>query len=117
MLEITRGQTISDRVPVSFQYTRNFRPGQTLVVEDELFMCESEIAPIHMSEGVRSVCTLKTDLSAVPKSKFLKLMTSNGDEYLNLDFVLELIVDSASLMFEFKVEGVGFCPCYFVGRC
>lgn len=79
-------------------------------------MCESEIASVNMCENVRSVCTLRTDLSAVPKSEFARLVTSNGEEYMNLDFVLELIVDSASLMFELKVDGVRFVSFEDVGR-
>lgn len=71
-------------------------------------MCQSEVAPQNMSADVGSVCTLMTDLSAVPRSKFTKLTTSKGVEYLNLDFSLDFIVDSASLMFELKVGGVSF---------
>ncbi|KAL0635321.1 hypothetical protein Q9L58_005711 [Maublancomyces gigas] len=105
---IARGQPVSDCTPISFHYTRNFRPGQTLIVEDELMMCQSEIAPQNMSADVGSVCTLMTDLSAVPRSEFTKLTTSKGVEYLNLDFSLDFIVDSASLMFELKVGGVAY---------
>lgn len=67
---------------------------------------EAEIAPVNMSGNVRSLCTLRTDLSAVPESAFTRLVTSKGMEFLGLDFVLEIIVDSAGLMFELKVEGV-----------
>lgn len=106
--DIARGQPVSDCTPISFHYTRNFRPGQTLIVEDELMMCQSEVAPQNMSGSVGSVCTLMTDLSAVPRSEFTKLTTSKGVEYLSLDFSLDFIVDSASLMFELKVGGVSF---------
>lgn len=78
-------------------------------------MCQSEIAPQNMSADVGSVCTLMTDLSAVPRSEFTKLMTSKGVEYLNLDFSLDFIVDSASLMFELKVGGVSFFFYFFLG--
>lgn len=71
-------------------------------------MCQSEIAPKNMSPNVGFVCTLMTDLSAVPKSEFTRLTTSKGVEYLNLDFSLDFIVDSASLLFELKVGGVSF---------
>lgn len=76
-------------------------------------MCQSEIAPQNMSADVGSVCTLMTDLSAVPRSEFTKLTTSKGVEYLNLDFSLDFIVDSASLMFELKVGGVSLFFSFF----
>lgn len=66
-----------------------------------------------MSADVGSVCTLMTDLSAVPRSEFTKLTTSKGVEYLNLDFSLDFIVDSASLMFELKVGGVSLSFFFF----
>lgn len=79
-------------------------------------MCQSEVAPQNMSADVGSVCTLMTDLSAVPRSEFTKLTTSKGVEYLNLDFSLDFIVDSASLMFELKVGGVSFFSLLERGR-
>lgn len=77
-------------------------------------MCQSEIAPQNMSADVGSVCTLMTDLSAVPRSEFTRLTTSKGAEYLNLDFSLDFIVDSASLMFELKVGGVSLFLSFFL---
>ncbi|PWW80315.1 hypothetical protein C7212DRAFT_172169, partial [Tuber magnatum] len=109
---IARGEPVSDKVPISFHYTRNFRPGQSLKIEDDLISCERETAPASMADAnkhlVKTVCTLTTDLSSVPKSKFTRLTTSKGIAFDNLDFTLDLIVDSASLVFELKVEGVAY---------
>jgi hypothetical protein len=54
------------------------------------------------------VCTLTTDLSAVPKSLFTRLTTTKGAEFDNLDFTLEMRVESAGLAFELKVDGVRY---------
>ncbi|KAG0644000.1 hypothetical protein HOY80DRAFT_1031541 [Tuber brumale] len=109
---IARGEPVSDKTPISFHYTRNFRPGQSLKIEDDLISCEHEVAPASMADAnkhlVKTVCTLSTDLSSVPKSKFTRLTTSKGIAFDNLDFTLDLIVDSASLVFELKVEGVAY---------
>jgi len=75
-VDIARGEPVSDKTPISFHYTRNFRPGQSLKIEDDLISCEHEAAPASMADAnkhlVKTVCTLTTDLSSVPKCKLLK---------------------------------------------
>ena len=93
---------------MSFHYTRNFRPGQSLIVEDDLIACDADTAPDSMKKGLINVCTLTTDLNAVPKSLFTRLTTSKGIEFDNLDFTLDMTIDSASLIFELKVDGVPY---------
>jgi len=94
---------------VSFHYTRNFRQGQSLVVTDELIACEADVPPAAYSRDLLvSVCTLTTDLNAVPKSLFTRLITTRGVEFENLDFALEMTVDGAGLSFELKVDGVRY---------
>ena len=99
---------MSETQPISFHYTRNFRPGQSLIVEDDLFACEEEEAPDAHSKELIHVCTLTTDLSVVPKSLFTRLTTTKGYEFDNLDFSLDMRVQSAGLVFELKVEGVRY---------
>jgi hypothetical protein len=99
---------VSENEPVSFHYTRNFRPGQSLVVEDDLFACEEDDAPEGHVKELTHVCTLTTDLSVVPKSLFTRLTTTKGYEFDNLDFSLEMRIQSAGLLFELKVEGVRY---------
>ncbi|KAI1107360.1 actin-like ATPase domain-containing protein [Jackrogersella minutella] len=105
---IAKGEAISPRSPIAFHYTRNFRPGQSLVVTDDLIACEADEPPAAYSRELVHVCTLTTDLSAVPRSLFMRLTTTRGVEFDNLDFTLEMIVDSAGLGFELKVEGVRY---------
>ncbi|KAB8342848.1 hypothetical protein FH972_022446 [Carpinus fangiana] len=106
---IAKGQALDSAVPVRFHYTRNFRPGQSLVVEDELLACDVDDAPAALdAKCVVGVCTLTTDLRAVPKTLFTRLTTSDGVEFDNLDFTLDMIVESASLLFELRVDGVRY---------
>jgi len=93
---------------VSFHYTRNFRTGQSLVVEDDLIACDSDGAPNAFQKNLISVCTLKTDLNSVPSALFTRLTTTKGIEFDNLDFTLDMIIDSASLIFELRVDGVRY---------
>jgi hypothetical protein len=44
----------------------------------------------------------------VPKSLFTRLTTTKGVEFDNLDFTLEMVVGSAGLGFELKVDGVAY---------
>ena len=105
---IEQGTAISPDTPISFHYTRNFRPSQSLIVEDELIACGSDSAPPSRTKTLSTVCTLRTDLAAVPESLFTKLKTSKGQEFLNLDFELVMRILSADLVFELRVGGVGY---------
>ncbi|KAI9888220.1 MAG: hypothetical protein M1814_000956 [Vezdaea aestivalis] len=105
---IAKGEQVSERKAVSFHYTRNFRPGQSLVVEDDLIACDADTAPDAYKKGLINVCTLTTDLNAVPKGLFTRLTTTKGIEFDNLDFTLDMTIDSASLIFELKVDGVRY---------
>lgn len=103
-----QGAEVSESIPISFQYTRNFRPGQSLLVEDDLFACVDDEAPDAFSKELIHVCTLTTDLSVVPKSLFTRLTTTKGYEFDNLDFSLDMWVQSAGLLFELRVDGVRY---------
>jgi len=106
---IAKGEQVSEYQPISFHYTRNFRPGQSLVVEDDLIACADDVAPDAFSKThLIHVCTLTTDLSAVPRSLFTRLTTTKGVEFDNLDFSLDMRVQSAGLLFELRVEGVRY---------
>ncbi|KAF2724059.1 actin-like ATPase domain-containing protein [Polychaeton citri CBS 116435] len=105
---IAKGTPISADQPISFHYTRNFRPGQSLIVEDDLIACEGESAPEAFSKVLINVCTLTTDLNAVPKSLFTRLTTTKGIEFDNLDFELHMKIESANLVFELRVDGVKY---------
>ncbi|KAG6298076.1 hypothetical protein E4U09_001115, partial [Claviceps aff. purpurea] len=102
---IAKGDALSPLEPIAFHYTRNFRPGQSLIVTDDLLACEADGPPKAFTRDLTHVCTLTTDLSAVPGGLFTRLTTTRGVEFRNLDFTLEMIVDSAGLGFELKVDG------------
>ncbi|KAF3765851.1 hypothetical protein M406DRAFT_346044 [Cryphonectria parasitica EP155] len=105
---IAKGDALSPLTPIAFHYTRNFRPGQSLVVTDDLIACEADEPPAAYTRELVHVCKLTTDLNAVPRSLFTRLTTTRGVEFDNLDFTLEMIVDSAGLGFELKVDGVSY---------
>lgn len=105
---VAQGTSLSSETPISFHYTRNFRPGQSLVVEDDLIGCEDDNAPDAFGKDLINVCTLTTDLNAVPKSLFTRLTTTKGIEFDNLDFELHMKIESAGLMFELRVDGVKY---------
>uniref|UniRef100_A0A8H7NNW6 Uncharacterized protein n=1 Tax=Bionectria ochroleuca TaxID=29856 RepID=A0A8H7NNW6_BIOOC len=105
---IAKGEPLSPLSPIAFHYTRNFRPGQSLIVTDDLIACDADEPPVAYTRDLIHVCTLTTDLNAVPRSLFTRLTTTRGVEFDNLDFTLEMIVDSAGLGFELKVDGVRY---------
>ena len=79
-----------------------------MVVEDDLIGCEVDEAPPAMTKELTNVCTLTTDLNAVPKSLFTRLTTSKGIEFDNLDFELHMKIESAQLCFELRVDGIKY---------
>ncbi|KAF2748930.1 actin-like ATPase domain-containing protein [Sporormia fimetaria CBS 119925] len=105
---IAKGAQVSETQPTSFHYTRNFRPGQSLIVEDDLIACDADVAPDSFSKGLINVCSLTTDLNNVPKSLFTRLTTTKGVEFDNLDFTLDMRIESAGLVFELRVDGVRY---------
>ena len=105
---LVQGTSISAEQPISFHYTRNFRPGQSLIVEDDLIACDAEVAPDALNPSLINVCTLITDLNAVPKSLFTRLTTSKGVVFDNLDFELHMKIESAGLEFELRIDGVKY---------
>ena len=78
------------------------------MVTDDLIACEADEPPAAYGRELVHVCTLTTDLSAVPKSMFTRLRTTKGVEFDNLDFSLDMRVQSAGLVFELRVEGVRY---------
>ncbi|KAK5175088.1 uncharacterized protein LTR77_000225 [Saxophila tyrrhenica] len=105
---VHKGMPISADAPISFHYTRNFRPGQSLVVEDDLIGCDHDDAPDAVTKDLVNVCTLTTDLNEVPKSLFTRLTTTKGIEFDNLDFELHMKIESANLVFELRVDGIKY---------
>ena len=98
----------SSDTPISFHYTRNFRPGQSLIVEDDLIGCDADTAPDAFGKELINICTLTTDLNAVPRTLFTRLTTTKGIEFDNLDFELHMKIESANLVFELRVDGVKY---------
>lgn len=77
-------------------------------MEDDLIGCDDDEAPAAMNNHLINVCTLTTDLNAVPKSLFTRLTTSKGIEFDNLDFELHMKIESAQLVFELRVDGIKY---------
>lgn len=105
---IAKGEALSPLAPIAFHYTRNFRPGQSLIVTDDLIASDADEPPVAYTRDLIHVCTLTTDLNAVPRSLFTRLTTTRGVEFDNLDFTLEMRMESAGLTFELKVDGVRY---------
>lgn len=75
------------------------------MVRDDLIACAEDSPPKSFTRSLVTVCTLTTDLNAVPRSLFTRLTTTKGVEFDSLEFTLEMTVNSAGLSFELKVDG------------
>jgi len=125
----TQGQEVTEDVAIIFEFNRVFREGSSYVVTDTLLSCPIEAPPPYITNGISQsspfpssdgilqltyptdvtrVCKLRSDLSTVPRSLFTKKINNNGEDYFRLDFTLEMTIESASLLFELKVNGIKY---------
>jgi hypothetical protein len=92
---------IGDTVSVAFPFSRMISVPTTLntcpsmVFTDSLYACDLAEAPEYRwqnENAVHRVCTLHSDLSAIPLHKFPKKEGSNGQEYYKIYFQLKMTI-------------------------
>jgi hypothetical protein len=80
--------------------------GATLEFEDQLYECQSVLAPEH-PEDVKINCTLKSDLNQVPRSCFVKrTRASDQADYVEIHYNLQIENNQSGLMtFSLEIGG------------
>ena len=73
-----------------------------------LYETEDDKVPTLMNTSVNKVCRVKADWSNVPDHLFEHHTNSKGARYVTLDHKLQMTIDSASIHFECKVEGISY---------
>ncbi|PWW76349.1 actin-like ATPase domain-containing protein [Tuber magnatum] len=56
--------------------------------------------------SIRTACTLEVDTSVIPKEKFTREIGIRGQPYFTLIFDLLMITQSASIFYQFQVDGI-----------
>ncbi|CAI6322173.1 unnamed protein product [Periconia digitata] len=107
---INKGQDLPTSEALHGKHTFSFRfwPKESRVVTIEFFATDMDKAPSHRKdEGVYHIANLKIDLGAVPKTEYHSKPSPTGRTYLDLDFDIEISVQSA-LEFSLSVNGIRY---------
>ncbi|CAC9884869.1 unnamed protein product [Aureobasidium pullulans] len=106
---IEKGQSVPVDQPVLFGFSHqwDFDNGYPATVEPRIIVSNAASAPSEFKETVetRTLCRLLTKLKDVPRKHF-KTRTKNGKKNRRLDYSIGVLVNSGSLEFDLRVDGV-----------
>ncbi|RPA91803.1 actin-like ATPase domain-containing protein [Choiromyces venosus 120613-1] len=105
---IHRGQSVRESDPIRSTFIVDKGSIEELDNKFNFALLASEsVSPSDTSSSpdVYTVCDLEVDLSKVPKDKFKKKIAINGQPVYRLTFDLLISIQSATLVFEFDVDG------------
>ncbi|KAJ5949847.1 hypothetical protein N7454_001431 [Penicillium verhagenii] len=105
---IQKGDSFSENDPIAFKFYRVFPINDSLEFYDKIQFSLVRDAPSCCNSDVSILCTLKSDLSNIPKQLFKKLCNSKLKEFYKIEFEIVLTPFSASMLFELQVNGVGY---------
>lgn len=99
--------------PIEFDFFREYDENPShddLQATSELLECESAKAPLHPRDDLmKTNCTLKTDLSVVPKEFFEKKSRSdahgNRIKWWELHYKLVVTIQSGPMQFSINCRG------------
>jgi len=113
---IKRDQVIAQTAVTTFPFLRMVQiphdgavPNLRFV--DTLHSCDLDTAPDYMFQNpnaVSTVCTVHSDLSGVPLSKFVLKTNSNGRKYYKVPFDMTMTIVDEVIKFELKYQGESY---------
>ncbi|KFG77530.1 hypothetical protein MANI_111979 [Metarhizium anisopliae] len=103
--DLVRGKKL--KLPFYRKWPGTHPNGSELHVEEQLYESSVLLAPDHPEDEVKLNCTLKSDLSKVPKSCFVKKKrASDGAKYIEIHYSLQVENNESGLMkFSIEVDG------------
>lgn len=98
---------------IKFSFCRNINYNYSqmdLIFSDELYECGSAAAPRHPFKGDKFAlnCSIISNLSRLPASKFEKRIDHKGKPYWSVHFDLVITLESAIMKFALEVDGESF---------
>ncbi|PWY75036.1 actin-like ATPase domain-containing protein [Aspergillus heteromorphus CBS 117.55] len=107
---IKKGDEIAENKPIRLPFNRSLADidRSKLIFHDELLVCHKSESPRRRDETVFEVCTLESDLSAVPTYLFEAKTNSRGTKYYRVNYVLIMTPRSASITFELEFNGTSY---------
>ncbi|PYI16694.1 hypothetical protein BO99DRAFT_465129 [Aspergillus violaceofuscus CBS 115571] len=107
---IKKFSVISENSPIRMPFYNSRNIGDGLCFEVKLLFCNDDTAPDFKNNHTDTMrlCTLKADLSTIPRELFTQKCNSKGVKYYHIDYKLVMIPTSASLLFELEFNGVRY---------
>jgi len=107
---VAKGTPVSAQQAVSFPFYRSYSTstvegGGPLNYSVKLLATGRANPPDAYQSSFLNVCTITTDLRAIPREHYEKCYTASGKCYYKIAYQLEMILNSASLAFSIKVNG------------
>ena len=110
MWVIKKGDTLSSTAPILVSFYASFTENQTKTMDVELIVCNEDKAPAGLSRGRKSttktLCTADVNLQGVPARLWSVRVNPTGLRYHVLTFQIGMQVESGSLRFDVRVDGV-----------
>lgn len=111
---VSKNDKVSEQRAITFPFTRYVYDKDddnepTRFVREAIWASDSEEAPLMHSATMRRVCWVDVDLSVIPRRAWGHIKRDfRGRKYHELQFDLEMRIDSASMELEVKIGGVGY---------
>ncbi|PYI07367.1 actin-like ATPase domain-containing protein [Aspergillus sclerotiicarbonarius CBS 121057] len=105
---LQKGQEVLENRPVRVPFHRVFTDNTRPVFYDQIDVCGDHEAPERLNDNVFGVCTLKSDLRAIPTSLFVKKTNSKGKKYYTVNYDLVMTPLSGSIKFELEFNGASY---------
>lgn len=110
---VNKSKLIGDKQAIKMAYHRTFldekfpaKDKDKLMVSDELWADDSDKQAVMLNQkSMFKVCRLTNKLSKIPEHLWKKRANKLGAPFWQIDFVLEMRIDSASMEFCMKVDG------------
>jgi len=103
---ISKGEDVEENDPIRKSYSMNLSSLSERTKISLLASDSPDPSNTQRSSDVYTVCTLDVDTGVIPEEKFEKKIGTNGQPYFRLRCDLLMSIQSASILFEFDVDGV-----------
>ncbi|KAJ5342784.1 hypothetical protein N7541_011908 [Penicillium brevicompactum] len=106
---IKKQQSLSESIPIKVPFYRCVRfENPTFQFENILYFCSEAQPPSKLDSSSVPLCTVKADLTSVPRQLFDAKTNSEGERYYKVNYHLVLTPVSAGLLFSLEFNGMSY---------
>ncbi|KAJ5339952.1 hypothetical protein N7452_006680 [Penicillium brevicompactum] len=106
---IKKQQSLSESIPIKLPFYRCVRVETAdFKFEDTLYFCSEDQRPIKLNSSSVPLCTVKSDLTRVPRDLFEKKTNNKGESYYEVHYHMVLTPVSAGLLLSLEFNGMSY---------